>query len=115
MARTAITNQSVTNAGHILTTVAADAANGMVFTNSSKCLLYVVNGGGVSINVTAVSVADPYGRTGDTVFAVAAGATAVIGTFDPILFNQTSGSDRGKVYVNFSAATSVTVAVMETP
>ena len=111
MARTAIALQAVVRGtGAQLTEVAADAANGMMFPNDGDTELVVVTGG-TGINVTIRSVPCSHGRSGDQVVAVAANKRAVFPKWDPALFNQ-SGTDQGNVYVDFSAGTSVTVAVV---
>lgn len=112
MARTAIAVQSVPrNTAAAVTLSAADSANGMVFPNDGSTELHVVNGSGSAVTVTAVSIPCSHGRSGDLAFSVAAGAKAVLGPFDPHLFNQ-SGGVGGNVNVNFSASASVTVGAV---
>ena len=90
---------------------AATLTDGNMFTNSGKEFVHVVNGSGGSINVTVLTPALVRGLTlEDKVVAVPAGEERMIGRFDPGLYNQ-SGTDAGKVYVQFSSVTSVTVGV----
>jgi hypothetical protein len=111
MARTEIPVDVVSESGvDLLIDTVADAL-GMQFSNSGRELLLVKNGGTASTNVTIDFKADGYGRDGSKVVAVAAGATKAIGTFWPELYNQ--GEKNQKVFVDFSAATSVTVAVIQ--
>lgn len=112
MARTAIAVQPVNQTGVAPTYAAADSANGMSFTNDGRTVLHVKNGGASPITVTIVSVPCSHGRTGDISVTIANGAEKIIGVFDKALFNQ-SGADAGKVFVNFSASASVTVAAFK--
>jgi hypothetical protein len=109
MARTLITALESTADGlDFVIDQVADATNGMEFLNGGNELLFVKNAGTTSINVTVDFKADSYGRDGCKVVAVAAGATKVIGSFFPGLYNQNS-----KVLVDFSADASVTVKVVK--
>lgn len=109
MPRTNISVIDATQTGAIKTYVSADAVNGMEFSNNGDEIIEVKNGGASPITVTVVSVPCSHGRTADSVITVAAGEERVIGTFDAHLFSQSNG----KVNVNFSSATSVTVAVIK--
>lgn len=109
MARTTIVPQAPAPAGTIPTYAAADAANGMQFVNSGRTIFHVKNGGGGSINVT---IATPGSVDGlalpDQVIAVGAGAEKMW-SGRPAVYQQADGY----TYVDFSGATSVTVAVFE--
>jgi hypothetical protein len=110
MARTAIAIQSVSgNSGAQLTSVTPDQANGNMFDNDGRTRLVVHNGDATSKTVTITGVTCSHGRTSNIVQAVAAGERAVFGPFEPSLFNQPGPSDQGKVYVDWSASTSVKV------
>lgn len=114
MARTNLTAQAVTSAGKVATYAAANV-DGNMFVCNDKRVLHVKNGSGASVTVTVVTDVT---RDGDLTLpdrevAVAAGAEAFIGPFDPNVYQQTSGADAGKVYVNYSAVTTVTVALLE--
>lgn len=109
-----LTVQNVVLAGAVITPVAA-AGGGDSFDNPSdeRNELVVINGGGVSINVTIVtqptSIPVPgYGAVplASEVIAVAAGATKRIGPFPAAKFNDANG----RVNVTYSGVTSVTVA-----
>lgn len=91
--------------------VAADAAGDSVPAN---CAVLVNNASGSSITVTLVTgaTADDYAIADPTV-AVPAGTIVAIGPFSQ-LFPQTSGADAGRVYLNYSAVTSVTRAAIVT-
>lgn len=104
-----LTSIKPTFAGVLLGAVAA-AGGGDKFLNDGNVLLYVKNGSGVSINVTVVASGAPGGLTiTNPVIAVAAGAEKIIGPFDPKYFNDASGF----VNLTYSAATSVTVSVIQ--
>lgn len=113
MARTALASQQVITTGLGATYTAANV-DGHMFAPGDNRVLHVVNGGGSSINVT---VQAEYTRDGlalpDRVVAVPNGEDRFIGPFDRETYAQRSGADRGKVYVDFSAVTSVTVALLD--
>jgi hypothetical protein len=90
----------------------ADSTNGMMFTNDGLTVLVVKNASGASINVTINAVADEAGRSVNYVQAVGAGAEATMGPFRPVWWNRRS-TDLGKVYVDFSASASVSVAALK--
>lgn len=99
--------------GTELSYVPADSANGMMFENAGDTTLYIKNASGGSINVTVNAVADEAGRSVNYVQAVGAGKEATIAHLRPAWWNQRS-SDVGKVYVDFSASASVSVAALKT-
>ncbi len=88
---------------------AGDAGNDHDFDNSGNDFLWVQNDGGGAVQVTIVSVADPFGRTGDIVMSVAAAGRGVAGPFPGPLFNQSGGK---RVNVLLDIDTSVTLAVI---
>lgn len=110
MPRTNIAIQEVAkNAGAELTETNADQANGQMFENDGRTVLVVRNGDASTRTVTVVGVACSHGRTANIAVAVQAGRVAELGPFDRDLFNQPSGADQGKVYVDWSASTPTTV------
>lgn len=114
MARTSIPITTVGfQQGTQLSYTSADSANGMMFDNAGDTVLIVKNASGASINVTINAVADEAGRSVNYVQAVAAGTEAIIAPLRPAWWNQRS-ADIGKVYVDFSASTSVNVAALKT-
>lgn len=108
MARTVIAVADSSQSGTTVTYVAADAANGMEFNNTGEELLRVKN---ADVANKTITIASPgqcnQGFSHDLVVVVEAGTEESIGPFPTARFNQTTN----KVYVDFSAATSVTVAV----
>lgn len=82
------------------------------FVNDGKSIAVVKNGGGSPINVTLQTVADQYGRTANTAYAIAAGAERVFAPTAPAVFNQRSGADAGKTLITTSSTASVSIAVL---
>lgn len=93
-----------------LTYSATDNANGNAVVNDGHVTLLVKNPTGGAITVTAVSVPDDDGRTGDVSASIPAGGEYAFGLLSPALFNQRSG-DVGQVHVTFSAAGCTMVAL----
>jgi hypothetical protein len=112
MAFTALTPQVALPGTSVVVTYGAADAAGDMFANNGNMTFRVKNGSGAGVTVTIVSVADPYGRTGDQVVVVAAGAEVEFGPLNPALWNQRSG-DVGFVHITYSAVASVTVAVLQ--
>lgn len=109
MARGTITVQTISRSGLAPTYAAADSVNGQQFYNDESTFLHVKNGGGGSINVTLNTPGTVDGlAVGDLVVAVGAGAEKMIGPFPPGIYNNS-----GYVYVDYSGATSVTVAAFK--
>jgi hypothetical protein len=87
----------------LATATALDAAAGAMFTNNGATRVIVYNTGAGAhvvtfvtprtINPGALAVADPS-------ITLAAGKHGIFGPLDPTTFNQPSGADTGKVYVN---------------
>lgn len=89
---------------------AANVDGHAVANGAGDMFLVVTNGSGSSIDVTLITGAEFRGRAlADDVVAVPAGATRWIGGLAKDLYDQPSGADRGKVYVDFSAVATVTV------
>lgn len=112
MARAGLTPQEVSRSGLVHTFVAVDQANGNEFVNDEKTFLYVKNAGVGSTNVTISTPGTVDGLAiSDLVVAVANGVNKLIGPFPKRIYNQ----GNGKVYVDWSVGTSVTVAVIRLP
>jgi len=116
MARTEITPQTVVVAGVDPTHVAA-IADGHKARNSGKLVLWVENGSGASIDVTIQTPLQQEGLdVAERVVAVPATDQKVIGPFNPRLYNRNDGTaDARMIYWDYSATTSVTVAVLRLP
>lgn len=112
MARSALATQMVVDTGLNPVFTAANV-DGHSLDGDGDVVLEVVNGGGASINVTIQTGGTLVGKAvADTVVAIAAGERRHIGRFRSDLYNQPSGPDVGRVLVDFSAVTSVTVAAL---
>lgn len=115
MARTDLPLQTIASTGIVPSYTAANV-DGHSVTNRGNEYIEVVNGSGGSINVTLVTPVTVGTRAvADDVIAVAAGARKKIGPLEEGVYNQTSGADQGKVHVDFSAVTSVTVGAFTLP
>lgn len=109
MARTAITAQTVTAAGLDLADEAANV-DGNQFGWTPRRLVRVVNGSAGEVTVTIPTPAQVAGLdVAERTVAVPAGGTRFIGPFPPSAYRQADGS----VHLDYSAVTSVTVAVLE--
>lgn len=108
MARTEITYQQIARTG-LEQTYAAANADGNKFSNDGRMFLHVKNGGGAPITVTIQTpgTVDDL-AIADQAVVVTNAEERMIGPFPPTIYNQ---SDR-MVYVDYSAVTSVTVALL---
>jgi hypothetical protein len=110
-ARTVIPVQTIPFQGSIADIVytAGDATNDMQFDNDGNTLLFVKNGGGVTINATVVSVDDEFSRDGDDVITVLAGDDGVGGPYIQSIWNQA-----GRIaFVDLDTDASVSVAAIK--
>lgn len=104
MARTNLTPTEVTAAGVALPATAG-IADGHKYDNRGEEILVIKNTGAGAHTVTVVTPRTVGGLDiEDQENTIAAGATEVMGPFDPGTFNQPSGADRGKVFVNYDAS-----------
>lgn len=114
MSHTALAVQTIANTGIVPSFTAAPAA-GTELPGDGSTFLYVKNGGGAPINVTIVTGGTLDGEpVADKVVAVANAAEKMIGPFRPSAYNQPEGaSHAGKVTIDYSAVTSVTIAAFK--
>ena len=112
MARTDLTIQEIAITG-LAPTFAAAETDGNMWLGRGNEFLVVKNASGSSINVTldATGLFKGLALT-DPVIAVPAAGERWIGPFEKGAFAQSSD---GKVYVDYSAVASVTVAVVRLP
>jgi hypothetical protein len=111
MARTAITTQPVDALGDADVTFEAANVDG----NSAdvETLLIVHNGSGGSVTVTVQTPADVEGlAVAENALAVGAGDYAMVRLATGVYGRPVGSADAGKVYVDYSAVTSVEVAVV---
>lgn len=112
MPRTDLTLHEVSEAGAAVTFEAANIDGNMV-TNRGDVGVLIHNGSAAAITVTIPTPATVGGRAvADDTHTVAAGAYRLIGEWPESTFNQQSGADQGKVYLNYSAVASVTVLAL---
>jgi hypothetical protein len=112
MARTDIAAQQISRLG-ITPAFATPNVAGNMFLNDGKTVLEVKNGSASSINVTpnVAATVDGQAVTNPVIAVTATTGDKIIGPFPPGIYNQTDG----KVYVDFSAITTVTIAVYQLP
>ncbi len=112
MARTDLAVQTIVDEG-LNPAYTAAPLDGHMIPGDGEVYIHVKNAGAASINVTIQTGGTLMGEpVTDKVVAVPNGGERLIGPFPPALYNQPSGVDAGKVYVDFSAVTSVTVAAL---
>ena len=106
---TAKVPQVIAPTGIVPTAFTPAQVEGHYFANNGSTFLQVANGSGVSINVTAISQLTLEGlAVADSIVAVGAGVTKLIGPFNPQIFNDQDGN----VTVTFSAVTTVTCSII---
>jgi hypothetical protein len=77
------------------------ASDGAMFSNDGNTRLWVKNSGAGTHVVTIVTTKSVGGlAVADAAFSILAGDYAVLGPFPPDIYNQKSGDDKGKVYVD---------------
>lgn len=103
MARDEITVQTTTRAGITPSYQAIAAVNDGMFVNDGEVTLHVKNASGSTASLTFVTPATVLSdalAVADATGSVADGAEKVFGPFPTAWFNQPSGDDIGKVYVD---------------
>lgn len=99
--------------GGVAAVYTTPTSDGDTILGDAKTVVHVFNDSVSPITVTVATGATLGGYAlADDVVTVAAGVNKFIGPFTKGVFNQTSGGDVGKVYVNYSAQTDVTRAVL---
>lgn len=89
----------------------AASGDGHKFTNTGRELVMITNDYTATITATFVTPGQVGGLAiADVDVAIAAGATKLVGPFQIGLFNQKSGTDKNKVYLNWDVAVTDTVA-----
>lgn len=108
MARTQINHQQIEVTG-LEETLAAAHVDGNKFPNDGRIILHVVNGNVADRTVTIQTPGTVDGLAiAERTIVVTAAEARFIGPFPPGIYNQSDGM----VYVDFSAITDVTVAVL---
>ena len=116
MARTELTATPITAIGIDLTD-AYEAAHtdGNKFVNHGHELIALANGSGVTRTLTVQTPAqtDDGLDIEERTVAVLAGTTALVGPFDPAVYNRRKGAvDAGSIYIDLDIITSVQVAIV---
>lgn len=88
---------------------AFDNTNGMMFENNGDTNVYINNTTVGTVNITVTSVQDDALRTGDLEIAINAGDIVIINDLRPAWWNQKTGTDAGKVYIDSDTGTGVLV------
>ncbi len=111
MAYANLSTQIVVKAGLTPAYTAATLSDGNKFSNTGKEFIHVVNAGGSPCVVTMPTPATISGLAiEDKTVSVTAGEERMIGPFEPGIYNQPA--DKGKCYITYDQATSVTIAVI---
>lgn len=79
-----------------------DTVNGNMFENDGTVVISVLNRSGSPCNVTIYAVGDLADRIVNQEVTVAASNARVFAPLRPIWWNQRTGDDIGKVYLDFS-------------
>ena len=110
------------SASGVAQTLSAASGDGHKFSNTNRDILVVTNDYTDTVTLTIVTGGQVGGLDIDDIdISLTAGQTKMAGPFETTIFNQTSGSDAGKIYINFDAAVtgtvanSVTLSVFRTP
>lgn len=113
MARTNLAVQEIARSGLTPSFTAAEA-DGHSVSNDGRTFIEVKNTNAGAIDVTIVTPGTVDGlAVGDRVVEIPLTVgDKMIGPFTPSVYNQISGTDKDKVYVNFSAVVDVTVAAV---
>ncbi len=116
MARTNIVPTVMDDAG-VSPAPTVGTADGLMFSNNGDELVVLKNNGAGSHTVTLPTPATRDDlAVGDRTVVLAAGATRYVGPLTPSLYNQISGVDMGKVYINIDATPGdVTAVVLRQP
>jgi len=108
MARTAINYQQIARTG-LEAVYAAAVADGAKFANDGRMFVDVVNDSASDVTVTVQTPGTVDGLAiAERTVVVTAGESRKIGPFQPNIYNQSDGM----VYMDYSAVTDVTVALM---
>lgn len=90
------------------------STDGIVFSNNGETMLWFINGSASSVAMTITTPYEPI--TGfsleDLNFTIGAGQTRAVGPLDVTYFNYSSGTNKGKVQVQASLLSTVTVAIL---
>jgi hypothetical protein len=114
VARTDLTTQVTTRAGIVPTYEAVAAADDAMFVNTGVELVHIKNASGSTANLvfeTPVTMLSEALAVADATATLATATEKVFGPFPTGVFDQPSGADVGKVYINTDQA--ITIAVIK--
>jgi len=114
MARTDLTTQVSSRLGTVLSYAAVSAANDAMFVNTGVEEVIIKTGATATVNIvfeTPITVLSEALAVADEVTTLIASSDGLFGPFPTGVFNQPSGADVGKVYINVDQA--VTIAVIK--
>lgn len=112
MARVDLTTQVTTRAGIVPTYEAVAAASDAMFVNTGAEYVHIKNASGFTANLvfqTPATVLSEALAIADATGTVANGSEKIFGPFPTAIFNQPSGADVGKVYIDTDQAISIAV------
>ena len=111
--RSELTVTTVGRAGTAQSLADADQTNGDKFQNDGRTFLILNNLTGATTATITVLTGSTYGgfAVGNQAITLNPAATKIVGPFNKAIFDQTS-TDAGYVYLDYSAATSVTLMVI---
>jgi len=108
--RDVLTPTTVLNTG-ITQTLTAASGDGHKFANTGNDFIVATNDYTATVTLTVVTGGTVGGiAIEDVDVTVGAGGTRLIGPFNKSIFDQPSGTDAGKIYLNWDAAVTGTVA-----
>jgi len=108
--RDTITPTTITDGG-ITQTLAAASGDGHKLKNNGREIVVVSNGYTATVTMTIVTGGSVGGHPIDDVtVGLTAGTTKMAGPFRTAIFNQPSGDDAGRIYLNWSSNVTGTVA-----
>jgi hypothetical protein len=90
------------------------STDGIVFPNNGETMLWFINGAATSVAMTITTPYEPISGFSleDLNFTIGAGQTRAVGPLDVTYFNYSSGTNKGKVLVQASTLSTVTVAIL---
>lgn len=106
MARADITVQALDPTGVFTAEQNGDSANNHVMANNGEVFLIARNADGAAPHTVTIVTPGTVGGLAitDQAVAVPASSTRLIGPLDPDVYDQPSGADAGKVYVNVDSS-----------
>lgn len=106
MARVALTVQDLAPTGVFTAEQNGDSVNNHVVANNGEVFLIARNADGSNAHTVTLVTPGTVGglAVSDQAISVALSSTKLIGPLDPDVYNQQSGADAGKVYVDVDSS-----------